>query len=98
MSRTCDLTNVGVLSGNKVSHSAIKTKRRFLPNLQMVSFLSEILGTKVKMYVTSRGIKTVEKNGGIDSYLLNTGNSKLTDEAKAIKARIQKCQAKKTSK
>ena len=48
MSRTCDLTNVGVLSGNKVSHSAIKTKRRFLPNLQNVSLKSDTLNVNFK--------------------------------------------------
>ena len=78
MSRVCEITKKKPMSGHNVSHSEIKTKRRFLPNLQVVSFLSEILGTKVKMTVTSRGIKTVEANGGLDSYLLNTGNSKLT--------------------
>ena len=98
MSRVCEITKKKTMSGHNVSHSEIKTKRRFLPNLHMASFLSEILGTKVKLYVSSRGIKTVETNGGIDAYLLNTGNSKLTDEAKVIKARIQKCQAKKASK
>ena len=98
MSRICEITKKKPLSGHNVSHSEIKTKRRFLPNLQTVSFVSEILGTKVTMTATSRGIRTVETNGGLDSYLLNTGNSKLTDEAKKIKARIQKCLEKKSSK
>ena len=98
MSRVCEITKKKPMSGHNVSHSEIKTKRRFLPNLHVVSFLSDILGTKVKLYVSSRAIKTVEANGGIDSYLLNTGNSKLTDEARAVKARIQKCQAKKSVK
>lgn len=97
MSRVCEITNKKPMSGHKVSHSQTKTKRRFLPNLQIVSFLSEILETKVKMSVSSRGIKTVEVNGGLDSYLLNTGNSKLTDEAKKIKKRIQKCKIKRAS-
>ncbi len=98
MSRICEITKKKPMSGHNVSHSEIKTNRRFLPNLQTVSFLSEILGAKVTMTVTSRGIKTVEANGGIDSYLLNTGNSKLTDEAKKLKARIQKCLEKKSAK
>lgn len=98
MSRVCEITKKKPMAGHNVSHSEIKTKRRFLPNLQVVSFLSEVLGTKVTMNVSSRGIKTVETNGGIDAYLLNTGNSKLTDEAKKIKARIQKCLAKKSAK
>ena len=96
MSRICKITNKKPLSGHNVSHSQVKTKRRFLPNLQNVSFLSDILGTKVKMCVSSHGIKTVEVNGGIDSYLLNTPNSKLTDDAKVIKNRILKCQQKRS--
>ncbi len=98
MSRVCEITKKKPMSGHNVSHSEIKTKRRFLPNLQVVSFLSEILGTKISMRVSSRGLKTVETNGGIDAYLLNTGNAKLTDEAKKIKARIQKCLDKKSPK
>ena len=98
MSRVCAITKKKPMSGNNVSHSEIKTKRKFLPNLHIVSFLSEILGTKVRLYVSSRAIKTVEANGGIDAYLLNTGNSKLSDEAKALKTKIQKCQAKKSAK
>jgi len=97
MSRVCEITKKKPMSGNNVSHSEIKTKRKFLPNLHIVSFLSDILGTRVRMYVSSRAIKTVEANGGIDAYLLNTGNSKLTPEARALKVKIQKCQAKKSA-
>ena len=96
MSRVCKITNKKPLCGHNVSHSQVKTSRRFLPNLQNVSFLSDILGASVKMCVSSHGLKTVEVNGGIDSYLLNTPNSKLTDEAKVIKNRILKCQQKRS--
>ena len=95
MSRICKITNKKPLSGHNVSHSQVKTKRRFLPNLQNISFLSDILGAKIKMCISSHGLKMVEANGGIDSYLLNTPNSKLTDDAKVIKNRILKCQQKK---
>ena len=71
--------------GNNVSHAVNKTKRKFLPNLQNTSFYSEVLGKKIKLKVTSKGIKTVEKNGGIDTYLLNLKNSKLNDETKKLK-------------
>lgn len=98
MSRVCEITKKKPMSGHNVSHSEIKTKRRFLPNLQVVSFLSEILGAKISMRVSSRGLKTVETNGGIDAYLLNTCNSKLTDEAKKLKFRIQKALDKKSPK
>jgi large subunit ribosomal protein L28 len=66
-----------------------------LPNLQAASFLSEILGARVSLRVASRAIKTVEKHGGIDAYLLETRNSSLSDEAKKLKARIAKARASK---
>ena len=77
MVKKCDITNVKPMTGNNVSHAVNKTKRRFFPNLQNTSFFSEILGKKIKLKVTSKGIKTVEKNGGIDKNLLNSKNSKL---------------------
>ena len=71
--------------GNNVSHAVNKTKRKFLPNLQNTSFFSEILGKKIKLRVTSKGIKTVEKNGGIDNYILGLKNSKMNEEIKKLK-------------
>ena len=70
MSKRCNITNVKPMVGNNVSHAVNKTKRKFLPNLQNTSFFSEILLKKIMLKVTSKGIKTVEKNGGIDNYLL----------------------------
>ena len=74
--------------GNNVSHAVNKTKRKFLPNLQHTSFFSDILGKKIKLKVTSKGIKTVEKNGGIDNYILSLKNSKLNNETKKLKKAI----------
>ena len=85
MSKRCNITNVKPMVGNNVSHAVNKTKRKFLPNLQSTWFYSEVLGKKIKLKVTSKGIKTVEKNGGIDTYLLNLKNSKLNDETKKLK-------------
>ena len=95
MSRRCEITGKGVLSGNNVSHANNKTRRRFLPNLQETSLLSDTLGADVKMRLSTRGIRTVEKNGGIDAYLLGTPNSRLPEEALAVKRQIQKAAAKK---
>jgi large subunit ribosomal protein L28 len=94
MSRVCALTGKKVMVGNNVSHANNHTKRRFLPNLQNVSFLSNILGSKVKLRLSVRGIKTVEHNGGIDAYLMSTPNSRLSPEALTIKKRLQIRQAK----
>ena len=85
MVKKCDITNVIPMTVNNVSHAVNKTKRRFFPNLQNTSFLSEILGKKIKLKVTSKGIKTVERNGGIDKYLLNSKNSKLNSETRKLK-------------
>ena len=85
MVKKCSITKKKPMSGNNVSHAVNKTKRRFYPNLHNVSFFSEVLGKKIKLKVTSRGIKTVEKNGGIDKYLLNSKNSKLNSETRKLK-------------
>ena len=71
MARKCEITGKGVLSGNNVSHANNKTRRRFLPNLQESSMLSDVLGTAVHMRLSTRAIRTVEHNGGIDAFLLS---------------------------
>ena len=93
MVKKCSITNKKPMSGNNVSHAVNKTKRRFLPNLQNVSFFSEILGKKVKLKVSSKGIKTVEKKGGIDNYVITSKNSLLSPEVIKIKIIIQSKQA-----
>ena len=85
MVKKCSITKKKPMSGNNVSHAVNKTKRRFYPNLHNISFFSEVLGKKIKLKVSSRGIKTVEKNGGIDKYLLNSKNSKLNSETRKLK-------------
>jgi large subunit ribosomal protein L28 len=94
MSRRCQITGKGVLSGNNVSHANNKTRRRFLPNLQETSMLSDALGLSVRMRLSTRAIRTVEHNGGIDAFLLSTPNAKLPLEAMTLKRRILRAQAK----
>ncbi|MBQ5479356.1 MAG: 50S ribosomal protein L28 [Acetobacter sp.] len=95
MSRRCQITGKGVLTGNNVSHANNKTRRRFLPNLQDVSLVSEVLGSAVRMRVSVQGLRTIEHNGGLDAFLLNTPNRKLPQEALLIKRRVQRVMAKK---
>jgi large subunit ribosomal protein L28 len=95
MSRRCEITGKGVLTGNNVSHANNKSRRRFLPNLQEASVLSDILGAPVSLRVTTRGLRTIEHNGGLDAYLLGTPNRSLTAEALVIKRRILRAQVKK---
>ncbi len=90
MARKCALTGRGVQTGNNVSHAHNKTRRRFLPNLQDVSLMSDALGCAIALRVCASTIRTVEHNGGLDTYLLNTSNRKLTDEAQKIKRRIKR--------
>jgi large subunit ribosomal protein L28 len=97
MARRCSVTGKGVLTGNNVSHANNKSRRRFLPNLQETSLMSDVLGTTVRLRVTTRGIKTIEHNGGLDAWLLGTPDRKLTDEAKALKRRIARAAEKKAA-
>jgi ribosomal protein L28 len=85
MSMRCELTGKSFQTGNNVSHAKNRTKRRFKPNLQNISFTSEILGKKFQLKVAVSTIRTVEKKGGLDEFLINTPNSKLPIKAKKIK-------------
>jgi large subunit ribosomal protein L28 len=90
MSRRCLVTGKGVQVGHNVSHANNKTKRRFLPNLQVTSLLSEALGKPVRLRLTSHGIKTVEHAGGLDAWLLKTPDARLDLDTKRLKRRVRK--------
>ncbi len=94
MARRCDITGKGVQAGNNVSHAHNRTRRRFLPNVQRTSLMSDALGQMVRMQISTNAIRTIEKNGGLDAFLLGTSNRKLTPEALRIKRRIEKAAAK----
>lgn len=93
MARRCSVTGKGVLTGNNVSHAKNRNRRRFLPNVQQSTMLSDALGRAVTLKVATSTIRTIEKNGGIDAYLLGTSNSKLTDKARRLKRQIRKASA-----
>jgi large subunit ribosomal protein L28 len=97
MSRRCQITGKGVLAGNNVSHANNRTRRRFLPNLQDASLLSDILGLQVRMKLSTRAIRTIEHNGGIDAYILGTPQGRLSMDAKALKRRLLRAQAKRAA-
>ncbi len=90
MSRRCSMTGVGIQYGNNVSHANNKTRRRFLPNLQHASLMSDALGRTVRVRLAASAIRTIEHRGGLDAFLLGTADAKLSDEARRIKRRIQK--------
>ena len=93
MSRRCAMTGKGVQAGNNVSHAHNKTRRRFLPNLQDTSLLSDALGKTVRLRLSVRAIRTIEHKGGLDAYLLGTADAKLPEEALALKRRVKKALA-----
>jgi len=93
MARRCDLTGKGVLSGNNVSHANNRTRRRFLPNLQETSLLSDALGRMVRLRLSTRAIRTVEHKGGLDAFLLGTPDAKLPDDAVRLKRKVRKAVA-----
>ena len=97
MSRRCQITGKGVLTGNNVSHANNKTRRRYLPNLQETSLLSDALGTTVRVRVTTRALRTIEHNGGLDNFLATTPNRDLPEEAQALKRRIARATVKRAA-
>jgi len=97
MSNRCSLTGKGVMSGNRVSHAHNKTRRRFYPNLQQTSLFSEALNSVVRLKISRDTIRTVEKRGGIDQFLLNLPDSSLTKDIRKLKNRIKKKVKKKSN-
>ena len=90
MSKVCEISGKKPMSGNNVSHANNRTKRRFIPNLQNVKLYSSILQKYINLNITIRTMKTVEKNGGLDSYLIKTSNKNLAETAIKIKKQILK--------
>ena len=90
MSKVCEISGKKPMSGNNVSHANNRTKRRFIPNLQNVKLYSGTLQKYINLNITVRTMKTVEKNGGLDSYLIKTSNRNLADAAIKIKNQILK--------
>lgn len=90
MARRCSVTGKGVMSGNNVSHANNRTRRRFLPNLQVASFLSEALGQVVRLRVSTHALRSIEHKGGIDPFLAKSKDTNLSREARLLKQRIKK--------
>ena len=90
MARRCAITGKGVLTGNNVSHANNKTRRRFLPNLQNFSVMSEALGRPVSLRVSTNGLRTIEHKGGLDAFLKTARSQNLTPELRRLKRKITK--------
>jgi large subunit ribosomal protein L28 len=86
----CELTGKGTMSGNNVSHSERKTRRKFRVNVQNKTFLSQALQSNFSFKVCARVIRTIDKQGGIDAYLLNASGEDLSQKARNVKSKIKK--------
>jgi len=93
MSRRCELTGKGPMTGHKVSHSNIKTKRRFLPNLLNVTLMSDALGRSFRLRISANALKTVDHRGGLDAFLKKAKGDTLSVKALDLKRKIEKKQA-----
>jgi large subunit ribosomal protein L28 len=93
MSRRCELTGKGVLVGHHVSHANNKTKRVFRPNLQTVSLASDALGHAVRLKISMNALRTVDRSGGLDAFLLKSRDEALSERALRLKRLISKKQA-----
>jgi large subunit ribosomal protein L28 len=89
MSRVCELTGVGPMVGHNVSHSNIKTKRRFLPSLAQVVVPSDSLGQSFKLKITNAALRTLDFSGGLDNVLMNSRDEVLSPKALKIKRQVK---------
>ena len=94
MSRRCELTGKGVRSGHLVSHANNKRKRVFRPNLQTVSLASDTLGETVSLKISMNALRTLDRHGGLDAFLLKARDEALSTKALRLKRQIAKKQAK----
>ncbi|MBB5514585.1 large subunit ribosomal protein L28 [Rubricella aquisinus] len=93
MSRRCELTGKGVLTGNNVSHANNKTRRRFLPNLNDVTLMSDTLGRSFSFKVAASTLRTVDHRGGLDAFLAKAKVDELSPKALKVKRDIEKALA-----
>ncbi len=98
MSRKCGITGKGVLFGNNVSHSNRKTRRRFNPNLQETALMSDALNRMVSLRLTTNAIRTIEHNGGLDSFMAKAKVADLGETERKLKKQIAKAAEKKAKK
>jgi large subunit ribosomal protein L28 len=92
MSRVCELTGKGPMSGNTVSHANNKSRRRFLPNLNEVTLISDVLGQSFQLRISAAALRTVDHRGGLDAFLAKAKDVELSLDAQRIKKDIAKAQ------
>lgn len=97
MSRRCELTGKGVMSGNNVSHANNKNRRKFLPNLVDVTLISESLNQRFRLRISAQALRTVEHRGGLDAFMAKAKDSELSARALEIKRQVAKAAAEKAA-
>lgn len=90
MSRACELTGKTVQYGNNVSHANNKSRRRFLPNLCNVTLISDALEQSYRLRVSAHALRSVEHRGGLDAFLIKSGDKELSQRARLLKRQIEK--------
>ncbi len=90
MARRCELTGKDVMTGNNVSHAKNRSRRRFLPNLNVVTLASESLGRAFRLRVAMSSIRTVEHRGGLDAFLMKAKVDELSPKAREIRRQVKK--------
>ena len=90
MARVCELSGQKVMTGNNVSHAKNRTKRKFLPNLNNVSLVSEKLDLTVRFKISANALRSVEHAGGLDNFLLKSKDNNLSPKAKRLKHKLLK--------
>ncbi|GGE15165.1 LSU ribosomal protein L28P [Gemmobacter megaterium] len=93
MSRVCELSGKGPMTGNNISHANNKSRRRFLPNLNEVTLLSDVLGQSFRLRISAHALRTVDHRGGLDAFMAKAKDDELSERALKIKRDIQKAQA-----
>ncbi len=93
MSRRCELTGKGPMTGNNVSHANNRTRRRFLPNLNEVTLMSDTLGRSFRLRISAAALRSVDHRGGLDAFLARARDSELSPAARKIKKEIEKARA-----
>jgi large subunit ribosomal protein L28 len=93
MARRCGITGKGVMTGNNVSHAHNKTRRRFLPNLQGTSVMSDALDRMVRLRLSTHALRTIEHRGGLDAFLLEARDAQLSPEMVKLKRQIRRARA-----
>lgn len=93
MSRVCELTGKGPMTGNNVSHANNKSRRRFLPNLNDVTLISDALGQSFKLRISAHALRSVDHRGGLDAFLAKAKDDELSAKALKIKKDVAKVQS-----